>query len=254
MTTLPIDDKTFTGIIPARYASSRLPGKVLCDLDGKPMIQRVYESVKKWPNWTRLLVATDSDIVVNACKDLGIESMITSDKHLDCLDRSAEVAQTLENEGKGTDRYIIIQGDEPLFNIKTLEADYSHEVINFYTEVQDPEELDNRNAVKVVVSDCDTAVYFSRLTLPFDGEKTRRSTSPRVVYKQIGVYAFSGRRLKLYASSKPSYLECMEGIGLNRFISYNIPIVMQYTPFDSISVDTEEDRLRIIKLIKNEQN
>ena len=245
---------SYIGIIPARHASSRFPGKVLCDLHGEPMIKRVYDSVMKWNKWDKVIVATESREVCDACKVFSIPFQMTRDTHLDCLDRAAEVVHILEQRGEGSNKYIVIQGDEPLFNVETLDVDLSPPIINFYTEVKEKDELYGdaaANAVKVVVSDGDRALYFSRFTLPYHDEKTKRTTQRPHFYKQIGVYLFTGPMLKLYTSLKPSRLECMEGIGLNRLLENDIDIAMRYTPHDSVSIDTEEDRQRILKIMSD---
>ena len=135
----------YIGIIPARYKSSRFPGKPLCDLLGQPMIERVYNSVREWKNWEEVYVATDDDRIKSECTKLGIPVIMTRDDHQDCLDRAAEVVEILENEGKDADRYIIIQGDEPLFKVETLDTDLSPSIVNFYTEVHDKSEKYDRH-------------------------------------------------------------------------------------------------------------
>lgn len=241
---------TFIGIIPARFQSSRFPGKPLCDICGKPMIWHVYTSVMKWPNWKEVYVATDSKEIVSACAELGIPSIMTKDTHTDCLDRAAEVAERLESEGRGADKYIIIQGDEPLFNVDTLNADLSPSIVNFYTEVQDKAEQYDVNAVKVVISRNKRALYYSRYTIPYHDQKTRRTDDALVVLKQIGVYVFTGEMLKLYTRLNSSTLENIEGIGLNRLLENDVDVYMRYTPHDSISVDTPHDQRRIIKILE----
>jgi len=243
---------TFVGIIPARYASTRFPGKPLCDIAGKPMIWHVYQSVMKWKKWQAVYVATDDQRIVTACQKLGIPSITTKNTHTDCLDRAAEVVEILEKRDEAADRYIIIQGDEPLFNVETLNCDLSADIINFFTEVKDPQEIYDPNAVKVVVSDNWKAIYFSRYSIPYHDKKTKRSNQEPQILKQIGVYVFSGDRLKQYTSMSQSYLESMEGIGLLRLLEAGIGIQMMHTEHDSISVDTDEDRQRIVSLIRSQ--
>jgi len=240
----------YIGIIPARYQSSRFPGKPLCDIIGKPMIQRVYESVMEWKNWKAVYVATDNIIIRDTCEELQIPIVMTKDTHIDCLDRAAEVVEILEDKGEGADKYIIVQGDEPLFNVDTLNVDLSPSIVNFYTKVHDKYDMYDSNAVKVVVSRNRKAIYFSRYSVPYHDEKTKRTDDEAVIFKQIGVYAFSGEMLKLYTNLRQSPLENMEGIGLNRLIENDIEIHMRHTDHDSISVDTPEDRNRIINIIK----
>lgn len=241
----------FIGIIPARYKSSRFPGKPLCDILGKPMIWHVYNSVHKWDKWDSVYVATDNELISETCNKLNIPAVMTKSTHTDCLDRAGEVVDILGRQSKFADRYIIIQGDEPLFDVRTLDTDLSPTVVNFYTKVQDYSEKYDSNAVKVVVSKNQKALYYSRYSIPYHDEKTKRSTEEPTIYKQIGVYSFSGEMLKLFLTLCQSSLENMEGIGLNRLIENDIDVYMRYTNYDSISVDTPEDRNRIIKIISN---
>lgn len=242
--------ETYIGIIPARYKSSRFPGKPLCDILGKPMIWHVYNSVMKWDKWKKVYVATDSLKIKEKCDEMNIPCLMTSDQHVDCLDRAYEVVSNLQGKQEGADKYIIIQGDEPLFNVDTLNVPLGNSIINFYTKVQDPSEMYDSNAVKVVVSEHGRAIYFSRYSIPYHEEKTKRSNESVSILKQIGVYVFSGDGLRQYSQLAPSSLEKMEGIGLNRLIENDISVYMRYTSHDSISVDTPEDRNRIIKIMK----
>jgi len=240
-------EDTYIGIIPARYQSSRFPGKPLCDISGKPMIQRVYDSVMKWDKWSHVVVATDSSEIYECCNRLNIPYIMTSDSHTDCLDRAAEVVEKLKSKNEGASKYIVIQGDEPLFNVDTLNTDLSPSIINFYTESV-CDRYDG-NAVKVVVSKNDKAIYFSRYSIPSHSIKTKRTEEKAVVLKQIGVYVFSGEMLKLYSTLNSSYIENMEGIGMNRLVENDIDIYMRYTKHNSISVDTLDDRDRVEMII-----
>jgi 3-deoxy-manno-octulosonate cytidylyltransferase (CMP-KDO synthetase) len=245
--------ESYIGIIPARYQSSRFPGKPLCDIDGKSMIQRVYESVMKWDKWSGVYVATDNSKIYDHCMLLEIPVIMTKDTHTDCLDRAAEVVDILNARNYNAERYIIIQGDEPLFNVETLNTDLSPTIVNFYTEVHDKYDMYDSNAVKVVVSRNQKAIYLSRYSIPYHDEKTKRTDESAIIHKQIGVYVFSGEMLKIYTSLKSSPLENIEGIGVNRLIENDIEIHMRYTPYDSISVDTPDDRDRIVSIIKNDK-
>jgi len=207
----------------------------------------------KWEHWKEVYVATDSKDIVEECAKQGIPTIMTKDTHTDCLDRAAEVAERLEAEGRGAEKYIITQGDEPLFNIDTLNTDMSPSIVNFYTEVQDNAEKYDVNAVKVVVSNSHRALYFSRYSIPYHDEKTKRTDDEVIIYKQLGVYVFTGEMLKLYTSLKPSSLENAEGIGLNRLLENDIDVFMRYTIHDSISVDTPYDQKRIIKILKSKK-
>ena len=237
----------YIGIIPARYGSSRLPGKPLCDINGKPMIWHVYNSVKKWNNWKKVYVALDDKRIANVCEKYNIDYVYTDPNHPDCIDRAAETAKILKHRAENADRYIIIQGDEPFFNVDTLNVDLSNEITNFYTEVKDAEEIFDPNCVKVVISNSGKAIYFSRYSIPFRDEKTRRKNLKEKVYKQLGVYSFDYDSLQRYVKLEPTYLENMEGIGLLRLLENDIEVSMKYTDHDSKSVDTEEDRLSLVE-------
>ena len=241
----------FIGIIPARYGSSRFPGKPLCDINGMPMIYHVYNSASKWNNWKKLYVATDDERIGNVCKNLNIPYLMTSDNHNDCMDRCAEAGKILKNDGITADRYIIIQGDEPLFNVKSLDStDYSSKIIGFYTDYKNNQDVYDTNCVKVVLSKKSKAIYFSRYAIPFHDEKTKKDKQLDVkFFKQLGIYSFGYDELQLYSDINNSDLENTEGVGLLRFLENDIEVDMSYTSYDSISVDTEEDRVKIIKIL-----
>jgi len=242
--------ETYIGIIPARYQSSRFPGKPLCDILGKPMIQIVYESVMKWDRWKAVYIATDSNLIEEECQKINIPCIMTRKNHLDCLDRAAEVVNTLELKNEGAEKYIVIQGDEPLFDVRTLDVDLSPSIINFYIEVKEKEEKYDSNTVKVIVSKNKRAIYFSRYSIPYHDEKTKRNYDKVVIHKQICAYVFTGEMLNLYTNLKPTALENMEGIGLNRLIENDIEVHMRHTKYDSIGIDVPEDRDRVINIIK----
>ena len=175
--------------------------------------------------------------------------IMTGDQHLDCLDRAEEAVCILQDQGEDIDRVIVIQGDEPLFDTRSLEADYDQEVINFYTRVWEESEVHDRNQVKVVVALDGRARYFSRLALPDRHPSTARSKAAPNLYKQLGIYVFSPRALQHFTKLPPSPLELSEGIGLNRLLDHGVDVWMRYTEFDSISVDTPDDRERVLTLL-----
>lgn len=240
----------FVGLIPARWASRRYPGKPLIDLFGKPMIVRVYQQAIKWDKFSEVYVVTDDERIAHACDHHTIPRIMTDKNHTDCLDRASEAASILEGGNKGAVRYVIIQGDEPLFNVKTLDIDYgSYDCVNFYTksitDVSDP------NAVKVVMDYSGKALYFSRFSIPhYKPETTRRNDLFVPVYKQIGVYVFTSGMLRTYNQLELSMLESAEGIGLNRLLENGHIVTMKHTPYDSISIDTPTDRDKVLKLME----
>jgi len=241
----------YIGIIPARYASSRFPGKPLCDILGKPMIQWVYEAAKKWNHWEGLYIATESEKIVEVCDHLNLPTIMTADTHVDCLDRASEVVNMLGFKDPQI-RYVIIQGDEPLFNSQSLDEllSYKGELANYYTLIQNPNELYNPNVVKVIINDNGKAIYFSRYALPGFNQTTARQMIKPDYYKQLGIYMFTKQTLHTYSSFPASMLECSEGIGLNRLIEYEIPIDMLFTSFNCVSVDTPEDQERVINILE----
>lgn len=242
----------FIGIIPARFASTRFLGKPLCDIRGKSMIRRVYERAIRWEKFNKVYIATDSDLIANECDIHDIPYIMTSDKHSDCLDRAWEASHRLEEDGIGAKKYVIIQGDEPLFDVRTLDVKYDAPCINFFTKsVIDVYDV---NAVKVVISNNKRALYFSRFPIPSFNADTRRSDCHVLpVYKQIGVYVFTGEMLKLYHDLGLSPLEDAEGVGLNRLLENDVDVIMKYTKYDSISVDTQQDKNKVERiLIRNE--
>ncbi len=235
------------GIIPARYKSTRFPGKPIADIEGKPMIWHVYNSAIKWGGFSELLVATDDRRIQSACLEYNLPCVMTHPYHKDCIDRAAEVA--MHDRYERFDRYIIIQGDEPFFDYRTLDADYSPSVVNFYTKVADKLELEDPNVVKVVVSKSLRAIYFSRHSIPYHHGVTMKSDDPVNIDKQIGVYSLSREALKQFSVLGMSYLEGIEGIGMLRFLENDIDVHMRYSEYDSLSVDTPEDLERVKKIM-----
>ena len=243
--------KKFIGIIPARYDSTRFPGKPLCDIEGKPMIWHVYQQAMKWEKFDMVCVATNSGVIMGVCNSYNIPCYMTSNKHHDCLDRAYEVAECLHASGEGAERYIIIQGDEPLFNPRTLDTDYTPECINFMTNSL--ADIDDPNAPKVVVNLISEAMYMSRHPIPYQDDKTSRNDNKVVTFKQLGICAFSLGMLMIYHRLQPTPLENAEGIGLNRLLENGYKVTMRWTPFDSISVDTPADRETVLRILRDRE-
>ena len=241
----------FVGIIPARWASSRFPGKPLIDLLGKPMIVRVHEQAVKWDKFDTVYVATDDQRIASVCESCGIPCLMTSNKHVDCLDRAYEAALILDGRGEGAHRYIIIQGDEPLFDVRTLDISDTPPCVNFYTESKT--DIDDPNAVKVVMDIHSRALYFSRYPVPHKKLGMEWVGKPFPTYKQLGVYIFSLEMLGIYNGLKPSMLEIAESVGLNRLLENCCMVNMEYTPYDSISVDTPADRDKVVRILKEQK-
>lgn len=238
----------FIGIIPARYQSSRFPGKSLASIAGKPMIWHVYHSAMKFDTWKELVVATDDDRIMSACKEMGMKCIMTQPTHLDCIDRAAESAQILKQDGIEADRYIVIQGDEPMFDASILYTDLSPSVVNLYTQTS-AVELEDPNVVKVVVSKNLKAIYFSRYSIPYHETTTQKGDFPLKIDKQLGIYSFSIEALSQFSVLGMSYLESVEGIGLLRFLENDIDVHMRYAQYDSFSVDTPDDLEKVERIM-----
>ncbi|MFC3285770.1 3-deoxy-manno-octulosonate cytidylyltransferase [Litchfieldella rifensis] len=208
-------------IIPARYSSSRLPGKPLADLLGRPMVQWVYEKALQVPSASRVVVATDDTRIVEVVKSFGGEVSLTSPDHSSGTDRLVEVMEHVDAEV-----YINLQGDEPLVRPEDIEllaqgmlADEATDVGTLYHAIE-PEEAQNPNAVKVVLGYQGNALYFSRSPIPYprDGEKHPGFN------KHVGVYAYRRRVLEQYATLPDSMLEQTEQLEQLRLLSAGIRI------------------------------
>ena len=240
------------GVIPARYKSSRFPGKPLEDICGKPMVVRVWEQASKAKNLDAIYVATDDERIEAVCKYHGINVLLTSDKCRTGTDRVAEVAAKFH----GDDIYVNIQGDEPLidpaaidwFILQVSKCSPKYHVFNSMIEVFDPLELINPTVPKVVVNRDSDAVYFSRAPIPFP--KSPLAMSGRCYYKQLGMYAFSAEALSAFAAFEEGILEAIEGVEILRFIENNWRIKMISVVSDSIAVDTPDDLQKVRMLFK----
>jgi len=225
------------GVIPARLQSSRLPRKVLREIAGRPMVCHVYERARKAGVLSDVLVATDADEVVAACRGFGIPAVLTSRDHPSGTDRVWEVAQS-----RAADVYVGIQADEPL-----LTAGHLQGLVGPFRAAPDTQvttlkiratgdEIDNPNAVKVVCAADGRALYFSRHSLPYD-----RDGRGVARFKHIGLYAYRRAALEAFHRLAPSPLELTERLEQLRFLEHGISIVVAETDDPTIGVDTEED-------------
>ncbi len=233
-------------IIPARLASTRLPRKVLREIAGQPMIARVYEAAKQSPLLHDVIIATDSDEVMQFAQARGWKAQMTSDKHRSGTDRVYEVALRIP-----ADVYVNIQGDEPLARPEHLGAllqpmqDPKVMVSTIKTPCP-PQDVENPNAVKVVTDLNGRALYFSRSTIPFDRDKTGVVT----YFKHLGFYAYRKAALDRFCNLPESKLEAAERLEQLRFLDNGIDIYVAETPFNTIGVDTEEDLRRVEEMIR----
>jgi len=225
------------GVIPARLASTRLPRKVLRPLAGRPLVAWVYDAARKAPDLADVLVATDADEVVQACRGLGIQVVLTSPEHPSGTDRVWEVAQA-----RAADVYVNIQGDEPFVTaghigslVDAFRRDPGTQVSTLCIRAT-LEEIDARHVNKVVFGAHGRALYFSKYGIPFD-----RDNRGAVRYKHVGLYAYTRAALEAFHRLPTSVLERTEGLEQLRFLENGIPITVMETTEPTIGVDTEED-------------
>lgn len=246
---------TVIGIIPARYASKRLPGKPLLDLFGKPLIQHVYERAKGAKLLTDVFVATDDERISSAVAAFGGKAIMTPQTVQSGSDRVAYVARNLS-----ADVIVNIQGDEPLIRPEmideTVQAVLDAEEIHTSTPVKkiaSPEELIDPNVVKVVIDEEGFALYFSRSVLPF----LRADADQKIwvkrhdYYKHIGLYVFRKEFLLTFTQWDSSPLEQAEQLEQLRILEHGQRIKCVVTEHDSLSVDTPEDLERLKGNIRN---
>lgn len=246
----------FIGIIPARYASTRFPGKPLALLGGKPMIQRVYEQVKETVD--RVCVATDDERIEAAVKAFGGNVVMTSDQHRSGTDRCGEAYQKV---GEPFDVIINIQGDEPFIHpeqIETIKRCFEDESVDIATLVKPfaadgdfESTLFNPNSPKVVVNKRMEAMYFSRSIVPYiRGKKYTEWLSAHVFYKHIGMYAYRADVLKEITALPPSSLEIAESLEQLRWLENGYKIKVGITEQETIGIDTPEDLEKANLLLK----
>jgi 3-deoxy-manno-octulosonate cytidylyltransferase (CMP-KDO synthetase) len=233
--------KRIMGVIPARLKSTRLPGKVLREIAGKPMIYWVYVNAKRSSLLDDLVVATDSEEVFAACEALQVPVTMTGE-HPDGGDRVHEVMTRTD-----FDIYVNIQGDEPTLKPEHLDlllrplSEGKAEMSTLKVAITS-EEAQDPNVVKVVTQDDDRALYFSRSPIPYDRDKTE----PVQYYKHIGLYAYTRDALATFHSLPQSSLELAERLQQLRFLQAGHDILVLETEHDSVGVDTEADLQRVI--------
>jgi 3-deoxy-manno-octulosonate cytidylyltransferase (CMP-KDO synthetase) len=232
-------------VIPARLASTRLPRKMLREIAGKPLIGVVYEAVRSSPLLADVIIATDSDEILNTCSNHGWKAQLTASTHTSGTERVHEISCR-----ESADVYLNVQGDEPMVRAEQIASllqvmkNPAAQVATLMTRAPE-EDIPNPNAVKVVADLAGRALYFSRATIPFD----RDGTSPRY-FKHLGLYAYRKAALDRFVILPQSSLEKSERLEQLRFLENGISIDCAETPYDSVGVDTEEDLQRVIELFK----
>lgn len=242
------------GIIPARYESSRFPGKPLIMINGKTMIQRVYEQSRQCGGLSRVVVATDHQAIFNHVRSFHGEVLMTSATHTSGTERCREAAETLASEGQTFDAVVNIQGDEPFIapgqitQLTTLMHTRNPEVATLVKRISKPEMLTDPNVVKVVCDIEGNAMYFSRSTIPYV-----RNIPPEdwlnsaIFFKHIGIYGYRTdilRRITEFPVAPPETAESLEQL---RWLFHGITICTGVTEMESIAIDTPEDILKIPK-------
>ncbi|HQE11807.1 MAG TPA: 3-deoxy-manno-octulosonate cytidylyltransferase [Flavipsychrobacter sp.] len=244
------------GIIPARYASTRLPGKPLVDILGKTMIQRVYEQAKKAMRLTKVVVATDDERIAANVTAFGGEVVMTDANHPSGTDRCFEASQKLGAEYE----YIInIQGDEPMIDplqIDSLAAILNGEVelATLIKETFDVEELKNTGEVKVVMNTRNEALYFSRAIIPFIKEVPLENwLAHHRYFLHVGMYAYRKDILEAISKLSVSSLEKAESLEQLRWLEHGFKITSSLTDLPCYSVDTPDDLNKVIQLIQQKE-
>ena len=232
-------------IIPARLGSTRLPRKMLREVGGKPLIGVVYEGVRSSPMLADVIIATDSDEILEVCRGHGWNVQMTSTTHRSGTERVHEMSCRIM-----ADVYINVQGDEPLTRPEHIQSllkvmeDPAVQVGTLMTRAA-AADIANPNAVKVVTDKAGRALYFSRATIPFDREGVRPD-----YFKHLGFYAYRKPALDRFVEWPESTLEKSERLEQLRFLENGIPIFAGETPYDTVGVDTEEDLRRVSEILK----
>lgn len=237
-------------IIPARYASTRFPGKPLVIIHGKSMIQRVYEQVLKCELVNEVLVATDDVRIAREAERFNGKVMITSAHHTSGTERCAEAAASMHER---FDAIINVQGDEPFIDPGQVDLlarsfrDPQLGIVTMIKKIGSNEELTNPNTVKVVTGEQGQALYFSRCTIPYlrntDVSQWHQSG---IYYKHIGLYGYRPDILQQLVKLQPGKLELAESLEQLRWLANGYRIQTLVTELDTVSIDTPEDLKRVI--------
>jgi 3-deoxy-manno-octulosonate cytidylyltransferase (CMP-KDO synthetase) len=235
------------GVIPARFASSRFPGKALATLAGKPILQHVYERASQARYLSKIVIATDDDRIAETARSFGAQVQMTRSDHLSGTDRVAEVASSDHAQV-----IVNIQGDEPLIDPAAIDAaalalldDPQLPMATLKKRIEIPSEVDNPNVVKVVSDLAGDAIYFSRWAIPY-----MREGGGTVHYKHIGLYVYRREFLLAYSGLPVGPLEQAERLEQLRAIENGYRIRVVETEYESLGVDTPEDLERIAALFE----
>ena len=241
------------GVIPARYKSSRFPGKPLADICGKPMIWWVYNQCLKVEEFDSVYVATDDNRIFNSCTDLGINVIMTSDSHLTGTDRIGEVARKVN-----ADLIVNIQGDEPLLEPETIKAaimpffeNKDLQITNLMTKIKNPVDVVNCTVPKVITNKEGKGIYLTRSTSPYPKGKIDFD-----YYKQVCVYGYKPEALQFYCEYGKKYgkakIESIEDIEILRFIENGYYVQFIEVDSNTVAVDTPNDLEKVRKIISEQ--
>ncbi|UTW67193.1 3-deoxy-manno-octulosonate cytidylyltransferase [bacterium SCSIO 12643] len=247
------------GIIPARFGSTRLEGKPLADIEGKTMIQRVYEQASKAMD--DVYVATDDQRIEQAVLDFGGQVVMTSPHHTTGTNRCLEAYQIIKTlSDKNFDVVINVQGDEPLLVPEQLNEliscfeDSRSEIATLITPVLRMDDLFNESEVFVVFNKEQFALYFSRAVIPhIHGTHKTKWMDHNTYYKHLGLYGYTPKALEQFARLPQTNLELTESLEQNRWIENGGNIKLAITQYDSIPVDTIDDLERVRKIVRERQ-
>jgi 3-deoxy-manno-octulosonate cytidylyltransferase (CMP-KDO synthetase) len=246
MTSLP----ECVGIIPARFHSTRFPGKPLADLHGKPMFWHVYNQARKCPHLSRIVLATDDARIYSAAGAHKVPAVMTRTDHPSGTDRALEAAASL---GVPQDAVVVnVQGDEPLLApemLNSLVAPFASPGVRITTLARElgPEEADNPDRVKVVVGEDGRALYFSRSKIPY-----HRRSGQQAFLGHVGLYAFRMEALRAFQKLGPGRLEVIESLEQLRLLENGLAIHVVITDHSSIGVDTPEDLAEVARIMRGQ--
>lgn len=247
--------KKVLAIIPARYASTRLPGKPLLDLGGKSMIQRVYEQVLKCSSIDDIIIATDDERISNEALNFGGKALMTAPHHQSGTERCGEILQLMANK---FDIVVNIQGDEPFIQpeqiaevLMPFENDET-QIATLIRSIRDSESISNPNVVKVTASKSGKALYFSRSPIPFIRDYSAENwLNEGRFYQHVGMYAYKASTLLEINQLPMSTLEKMEKLEQLRWLENDYSITVKETSHHNFGIDTPEDLEKAKQLIEN---
>lgn len=246
------------GVIPARWASSRFPGKPLAKLGGREMILLVYERAKATGLFDRLIIATDSEKILNLAIKEGYDAMMTLESHRCGTERCVEVVENLESQGEIYDIIINIQGDEPLIAKEQLSQiinGFTSQEVEIYSlckKISDEKELISPNTVKAIFDKSMNALYFSRSIIPYHRNSPKGySLSEINYYKHIGLYGFRTETIKDLVRLEETPLETYESLEQLRWLENGYKIGLGITELDNYGIDTPEDLEELNKKLKD---